>query len=147
MQIATTTAVLLGAGIWIGAIVFQSFVVAPSVFSTLESSTAATFLRTLFPRFFLLGLVCGIFMIIALTLNSAWVPPQRTLLMGAIASLMVILQLGSLLAVPFINTARDQGSSGRRRFALLHGVTVSATLVILLLGIAVVAIASMPVGA
>ena len=46
--------------VWIGSIVFQSFVVAPTIFKRLPPESAGVVLRALFPRFFRLGLLCGL---------------------------------------------------------------------------------------
>jgi hypothetical protein len=144
MQTAVSTVVLLGAGVWIGAIVFQAAVVAPSIFRNLGSTAAARLLRDLFPRFFRLGLVCGLCMLPGLIVSYLQVPFSRTQLMLWFACLMLVLQTASLALVPLINRARDQGPSALRKFGLLHGASVMATLSILLLGIAVVVLAATP---
>jgi hypothetical protein len=48
-----------GLCVWIGAIVFFSFVIAPSLFQTLPAETAGRVLSVVFPRYYLLGLVAG----------------------------------------------------------------------------------------
>ena len=66
METFAAAVLTISAGVWIGAIVFQSAVVAPAVFVDLDEAAARSFLRTLFPRFFRLGLVCGALMLAAL---------------------------------------------------------------------------------
>ena len=59
MLLVALSLVLAASGAWIGAILFQSAIVAPSVFSVLDEASARRFLRTLFPRFFRLGVICS----------------------------------------------------------------------------------------
>jgi len=46
--------------VWLGAIVLFSFVVAPTVHGVLEKQAAARLLRNMFPRYYALGIVCGL---------------------------------------------------------------------------------------
>jgi hypothetical protein len=128
-------------GLWIGAIVFHSFIVAPLVFKTLETGQARVFLRALFPRFFKLGLGCGIVLILALIVAGAglgW--PNLLLGLLGTACVMAFLEAYALWLVPRINAARDAGDAGARQFKSLHGLSVLLTLAILLLGLGVAGI-------
>ena len=127
----------VAAAAWVGAIVFQSFVVAPTTFKSLDESQARGFLRALFPRFYQLGLACGVIMLIATGIAgsvSGWPPLLRWLL--AAAAVMTAAEFVSLRMVPGINAARDQGAAGRARFDRLHRASVLLTLLILILGLA-----------
>ena len=138
---------LLACAIWVGAIVFQSAVVAPSVFTTLDQTRASTLLRTLFPRFFKLGLVCGAIMALALALQaglSAWTPVLTAL--ASLTALMLVLEGLSLWLVPRINAARDAGNAGAARFANLHRLSVLLTLAILFAGIAALVMIGLSAG-
>lgn len=129
---------LLACAIWVGAIVFHSAIVAPSVFATLDEPGARSLLRTLFPRFFRLGLVCGGIMAFVLVLVagfSEWTPVL--VFLAALTALMIVFEGVSLWLVPRINAARDAGDAGAARFASLHRLSVMLTLAILLAGIAV----------
>ncbi len=132
--------ITIAAAIWVGAIVFHSAVVAPSVFADLDEPTARRFLRTLFPRFFKLGLICGGIMLLALAaagVTGDWSGLMAAILTGTLA--MTVLEAISLAMVPAINASRDAGASGVTRFRRLHTVNVLLTVVILLLGLAVLA--------
>ena len=59
MTAILVTLLLVVVGIRLGAIVFQSAYVAPVVFTVLDEAAASRFLRSLFPRFFKLGIGCG----------------------------------------------------------------------------------------
>ena len=141
METFAAAVLTISAGIWIGAIVFQSAVVAPSVFVDLDEAAARSFLRTLFPRFFRLGLVCGALMLAALLgfgVFAGWT--ATTTALASVTSVMIILEAISLMLVPHINAARDAGEAGDAKFARLHRTSVVLTVVILLLGIAFLAI-------
>lgn len=127
----------LAVAVQVGAIVFHSAVVAPTVFRQLDEASARRFLRTIFPRFYWLGLYCGIVATIAL--GVAALTAGSVLLQACLAAaiVMTILEVASLRLTPVINAARDAGAAERARFARLHRLSVVLTLVVLLLGVAV----------
>lgn len=140
MTAFATALLTIPAGIWVGAIVFQTAVVAPAVFVDLDEGSARKFLRTLFPRFYRLGLVCGALMLAGLAwlgVATGWPPSVLTL--GSVTVAMTVLEAISLAMVPHINAARDAGEAGRARFSHLHSISVLLTVVILLLGLGVLA--------
>lgn len=140
MAAFATALLTIAAGIWIGAIVFQSAVVAPAVFIDLDEVAARKFLRTLFPRFFRLGLVCGALMLAGLILFGALTGWTATVVVLAAATgAMVVLEAISLGMVPHINAARDAGEAGQAKFSRLHRTSVLLTVFILLLGISILA--------
>jgi hypothetical protein len=140
MESFATALVTIAAGTWVGAIVFQSAVVAPAVFVNLDESAARSFLRTLFPRFFRLGLICGALMLAGLLVSGFFAGWSSTLVsLTTVTAVMLILEAISLGMVPYINSARDAGAAGAVNFARLHRASVLMTIVILLLGIAVLA--------
>jgi uncharacterized membrane protein len=141
MAVFATTILTIAAGTWVGAIIFQSAIVAPAVFVDLDANSARRFLRRLFPRFYWLGVGCGLLMGIAILLLAGLVGPSSSLLaIAAITALMLILELVSLWLVPRINAARDAGEAAAGRFGRLHRVSVILTVIILLLGIAVLSL-------
>lgn len=136
MEAFATALLTIAAASWVGAIVFQSAIVAPAVFVDLDADSARRFLRTLFPRFFKLGVVCGLLMGIAVVLlatNGSWASPLRVI--AAATGIMLVLELASLWLVPRINAARDAGAAAEDRFARLHRASVLMTVIILLLGL------------
>lgn len=136
MEAFATALLTVSAASWVGAIVFQSAIVAPAVFVDLDADSARRFLRTLFPRFFKLGIVCGVLMgtaVLLLAANGGWSSPLR--MIAAATGTMLVLELISLWLVPRINAARDAGAVAEDRFARLHRASVLMTVVILLLGL------------
>lgn len=133
-----TSLVTISTAVWVGAIVFQAAVVAPSVFATLEESQAHMLLRTLFPRFFRLGLACGSVMLASVLVLIA-VEGGNSALAGLAGVVLIMLLLAgmALRMVPSINAARDAGAAGRTRFDRLHQLSVLLTVSMLALGVAV----------
>ncbi len=135
METIAITVFTVACGSWLGAILFHSAVVAPSTFKRLPADMAGAFLRVLFPRFFIFGLVCGAVMLAAAVLLMSVQTAEGVahwLLLGALV--MVLLEAVSLAMVPAINRARDEGHTAA--FGRLHGLNVLLTLLILVAGIA-----------
>ena len=123
----------LSAGVWLGTIVFHGAVVAPTVFRSLSEADASAFLRALFPRYYRLGIVCGLTLSAALFAGAYlqdWPVVMRWQL--GIALAMTALTAYSLRLVPLINAARDAGAAAEARFHALHKRAVAINLVILL---------------
>ncbi len=132
--------IVLSTGVWIGAIVFQAAIVAPLVFRVLDEPGARVLLRGLFPRFFRLGIVCGIGYLVGAGLLLATAGRDLLLMLFfAAGALMLAMQIVALALVPAINAARDAGPAGDTAFRRLHGLSVIMTVAILLIGIGVLA--------
>jgi uncharacterized membrane protein len=139
MSSFAATLAAIAAAVWIGAVVFQSFFVAPAAFRSLDADDVKRFLRTIFPRFFRLGVICGLVMVVGLVTASSGGGPVRESWMLVAAAGVAAMAAISLALVPSINRARDAGEAGARRFKALHGSSVILTLISLGLGIAVLA--------
>lgn len=136
MEALATAVVTIAMATWVGAIIFQSVVVAPAVFVDLDREAARRFLRTLFPRFYRLGLVCGLITLAGIASIALMSDFSKSLAaLTAAAMLMLVLEFISLWMVPRINAARDAGELGVARFEYLHRISVALTIVILILGI------------
>ena len=138
MEALASSLITIAAATWVGAILFQSAVVAPAVFVDLDGDSARRFLRTLFPRFYRLGILCGGVMgagIVMLVWASGWTYLLAT--MASAVSAMLMLEILSLRMVPRINAARDAGAPGAANFDRLHRLSVMLTVVILLLGLGI----------
>ena len=130
-------ALLLSASL--GAMVFFSAVIAPTTFQALPEDMAGRFLRSIFPKYFLINglaaLVAGVLTFVA----------TSDLLLAAI-----LMAAGSALlwcrfvAIPVINEARDQSLAGdvaaKVRFNRWHRVTVLINSVEMLVLIGIIAV-------
>ena len=125
MEFADKLSVLLP-GIIIGVILFQTIVVAPTVFKSLGAELASPFLRAIFPRLFLFVALCGFASCIERFFSN------HELSFGLLSALVtVIFMLICLFLVPMTNKAKDNRNDGL--FRGLHSLSVALTLVVLVL--------------
>ena len=101
-------------GVISGMILFQTAIVAPVVFTTLDAENASKFLRKIFPRFFMIIFILGIS---ALIVSSVFLSIQGIVIAAATSISMII----SYLVVPATNKARDEDRS--TAFRRLHTLT------------------------
>ena len=114
---------ILLSGLISGVILFQTAIIAPSVFKVLSSNNAGPFLRTVFPKLFMFVAVLSMIGLILSLISSN--------------TLGLIIFFGSLLSmlicyfiVPVTNRARDEGNDNA--FKKLHTVSVVLTMIVLL---------------
>jgi len=125
-MIALQYLLVAGWAVWLGTIVFFSFVIAPTAFSALGREGAAPLMRAVFPRYYLVGLISGgtaLAAALALDLDMRVTAPLLASLVLAAYARQVI--------TPAVNTARD--SRDDTRFARLHGLSVRLNLIVLAL--------------
>ena len=130
MTLHTALAGLLGA--LLGSMLFFAAIVAPTVFHALPGDAAGPFLRRLFPRYYLWGLVLALLCTLLAQLAAA---PVAVSLGCAVISLLFVYTRQWL--VPQINRARDRQLAGDEAatalFRRLHLQSVSINLLQLLL--------------
>jgi hypothetical protein len=130
MNLGSTFFILIS-GISAGVILFQSFVVASSIFKVLPEDNAGILLRNLFPKFFLF--------LAALSLTG--------LAIGLVYSLeffpLIFMQLVNFFffvicysLIPATNKARDEDN--KKTFGMLHTVSVLLTLLALIINLSLV---------
>jgi len=110
-------------GVISGMILFQTSIVAPVVFTTLDAENASKFLRKIFPRFFMTIFILGISSLIVSSIFSS----IQGIVIAAVTAISMII---SYLVVPATNKARDEERS--TAFRRLHTLTVVLTLFTLL---------------
>ena len=120
---------ILLSGIISGMIIFQSALVAPTIFSILSEEQAGPFLRKIFPKLFLTITFLGIFSFVIAIFNEK-------LLITLIPLTTAILMTICYSLVPMTNRARDDGNA--KLFSRLHFVSVSLTVFVLLANISLV---------
>jgi Domain of unknown function (DUF4149) len=112
----------------LGAMLFFSAAVTPTLFATMTPDVAGRFLRTVFPRYFLIN--AGV----AAAAAACAAGLSRNLTAAAIlAGCAVVLVLARTVMVPVINTARDRASAGdaaaKATFDRWHLASVIANLI------------------
>lgn len=113
-------------GLVVGVILFQTAVIAPTVFRSLGPDQAGPFLRKVFPKFFVVLVVMGTAGAISALASDAsyqlWI-------------CLVTFTLGLLayLLIPMTNKSRDEGNE--KLFKKLHNASVLMTVLILVVNL------------
>ena len=130
MNLGSTFFILIS-GISAGVILFQSFVVASSIFKVLPEDNAGILLRNLFPKFFqFLAALALAALAISLVYGLEFFPLVFMQLMNFIFFVICY----SL--IPATNKARDEDN--KKRFGILHTVSVLLTLLALIINLSLV---------
>ena len=116
------------AGIICGVVLFQSSIIAPTVFRVLDLEDAGAFLRKVFPRFFTLIMACSLLMLVLVVISDS---SDKSRFMLPVANL--VFSGISYLMIPATNRAKDDGEE--KKFKALHSLTVTLTLLMLILNI------------
>ena len=116
---------ILLSGIICGMILFQSAIVAPIVFKNLDGDNAKVFLRSLFPKLFI---VCALLGFISLVQHALFGEPSSS---SYAVTLTTMISMGICYTiVPATNQARDAGD--HKQFSRLHKVSVYLTMMVLI---------------
>ena len=130
MNLGSTFFILIS-GISAGVILFQSFVVASSIFKVLPEDNAGILLRNLFPKFFLfLAALALAALVIGLVSGMEFFP----LVFMQLVNFIFFVVCYSL--IPATNRARDEDN--KKRFGILHTVSVLLTLFALIINLSLV---------
>ena len=106
----------------LGAMVFFVIVVSPTVFTSLSSDQASKFLRIIFPRLFLFGLILSLVTALGYYISSLFIE----MILALVSSILFFLNRN--LLTPLINYHRDKEIEGdiksKKYFKLLHLLSV-----------------------
>ena len=109
--------------ILLGAMLFFVIIVSPTVFTALSSDQASKFLRLIFPRLFLFGLVLSLITALGYNISGQYIE----MFLALFASILFFLNRNIL--TPLINYHRDKEIEGdiksKNYFKLLHLLSVS----------------------
>jgi uncharacterized membrane protein len=138
----------LGLGVWVGSILFFSFVVAPTAFRALDPQNAGLFIRGVFPRYYLFGIICGAITLAAgvavRAVRQEWAGRSAVTLaiVGAMFLTTVYARQGLMPIIERRRDARAAAEEGteayeaaHRAFRAGHRVSVILNLGVLLLGV------------
>ena len=121
---------LIVASIVSGLILFQSILIAPSINKVLKKKEASTFLRYIWPKFFLLiGILSLVSFMFEFLKNL-----NTTITLLSISGF--ILMIVCFLITPTINKAKD--NSKKQLWVVLHLSTVVITLIVLTINIFII---------
>ncbi len=102
----------------LGSMLFFAAVVAPTVFRALDAADAGKFLRAIFPRYYLWGIVLSVIALLVCVFHS----PKGAALMALVLAGFVY---SRQLLMPAINSARDRwhesdNAQDKAEFSALH---------------------------
>ena len=115
-------------GMAVGLILLQTAIVAPSLFRNLNIDDFGRAIRDLWPKFFLALIVIG-----SLSTASSYFDDEANLLHYSIGLTTVFLSVICYLIIPATNRATDEGN--QKKFSILHRISVTSTLLILIINI------------
>ena len=108
--------------ILLGSMLFFVIIVSPTVFTSLSSDQASKFLRIIFPRLFLFGLVLSLVTALGYYISSLYIE----MVMALVSSILFFLNRN--LLTPMINYYKDKEIEGdiksKKYFKLLHLLSV-----------------------
>ena len=110
--------------VWLGSVVFFSFVVAPTVHSVLDKPEAHRLLERLFPRYYAVGMACG-----AAAVVTAIAAGSGYLVTVPLVVACVLSAYARQVLVPALGAARAEADEAR--FGSLHTMSVRMNLVVI----------------
>src|SRR5215472_8887040 len=137
MRHLTLTAI----AVWLGAMGFFAFIVAPAAFGALERDAAGRFVSAVFPRYYGIGLALGL--VAAFGLGVRWMAgPWRGLDWTVAGLVLLMLALTLYAGAVVLPAARAAGGdpAAAMGFARLHRLSSILNVIVMLSGILVVVI-------
>ena len=129
---------LLSLVCWIGSIIFFSFFVAPVVFKTLEREKAGELVGIIFPRYYMIGYVCGVLVLMVLLLNGAvglkWCA-WGIMMVGTACAGLVVNPKAKTLKEQLKDSSEAEKPSLEARFKSLHSLSVKLNAAVLFAGL------------
>jgi hypothetical protein len=135
----------LALGLWVGALVVVSFVVAPAVFDAVPSETAGTVMGAIFPRYYAFTAGAGV---VALAAAALVRPSSWRALAVVLAVMLVATAYAGGVVSPRARALRPAlrqtpvDAAVRAEFESLHRRAVQLNGLVLVLGLAAVALAT-----
>ena len=127
----------LAVSAWLGGAALFTFVLTPTLFSTLSRDQAGAIVGLLFPGYFRWGLACGLIALAALAFSGL---PRKRLAAGILAAMLAVGAVQALVIEPkaaalkreipsFETTPADHPL--RQQFRRLHGLSAAGNLAVI----------------
>ncbi len=116
-------------GLIVGAIILQVAIIAPSMFRTLDLDNFGKAIRAIWPKFFAMIAIMGV-----LSLAVVYLEDDLSTYHSAIAVSSIVLASICYAIIPATNRATDNGD--HKTFKILHRISVSFTIILLIINIA-----------
>lgn len=135
---------LFSVSLWIGALVFFSFLVAPAIFKTLPRETAGDLLGHIFPKYYGLGCLCAVLSLGSLALLSAQSNAWYEARMMVLAFMTLIIFYSAFVMGPKVRELKTKlraiknqpdHAEQSKTFKRLHGFSMVLNLLVLIAGI------------
>lgn len=154
MQTALKFLYTLSISLWVGSMFFFSFMAAPSIFKVLPGETAGNVVSDIFPKYYMVGYVCGAAAIITagvlwLVYSSRGGVVNYLRIGGLVLMLGLSLYAGEVVRPMAAETRAEmrtlaEGSPGyqavHNKFRLLHARSAIMNISVFVLGIAILVI-------
>jgi len=101
----------------LGAMIFFSFVVAPTTFKLLDEENSRKFIRGIFPFYYLLNLTLSFVASVLFFLNQ-----NLSIDFSLMASVSVLFAISNFILMPMINKFRDNNED--KKFKISHFISV-----------------------
>tara|TARA_B100000575_G_scaffold5088_1_gene3766 strand:- start:1812 stop:2213 length:402 start_codon:yes stop_codon:yes gene_type:complete len=115
-------------GIMCGLIIYQSIVIAPSINELLNKQDASTYLRYIWPKFFLITAFLSV--VAGLIIQFSNLDQNFAKIVFIVSAVLMLI---CFFAIPFMNDARD--SDAENLFFILHAGSMIFTLIVLVLNL------------
>ena len=131
---------LLSLVCWVGSIFFFSFFVAPVVFKTLEREKAGELVGIIFPRYYMIGYVCGVLVLVTLLLAGpetvglkwcAW----GIMMLGTASAGLGVNPRAKTLKEKLKDASETEKPDLEARFKTLHSLSVKLNAAVLFAGL------------
>tara|TARA_B100000945_G_scaffold249348_1_gene205907 strand:+ start:3600 stop:4007 length:408 start_codon:yes stop_codon:yes gene_type:complete len=119
---------LIISGIISGMILFQTSIIAPTVFKTLEADQVRIFLRNIFPKLFRVLFLTGIISIIILIIFKS-----NNKIQYSVSLISIIFPFICYKIIPITNKAKDDGNE--KIFSVLHRISVLSIMIVLIINL------------
>lgn len=137
---------LLSVAVWIGSIVFFSFIGAPAIFKAVDRKTAGDIVGVIFPKYYALGYVCALASLASLVFIGAKTGFTHSLKYGmaALAVMGALTLVSGAVIAPkardvkqMIRAETDEAKIAelRGRFGRIHAVSATLNLLTLAAGL------------
>jgi uncharacterized membrane protein len=150
LLIAARVLYLLALVVWLGEVLFLSFVVAPALFTTFPVEEAGRAVGTLFPIYYKIGYVSGAVMLVAaLVLRTVASGRAWALVAGVVAVMLVVTLYAGIVIEPRARALRPElhaasvAPAVKEEFDRLHRRAVQLNGIVLLGGLAVAVISAL----
>ncbi|MBI5234839.1 MAG: DUF4149 domain-containing protein [Deltaproteobacteria bacterium] len=143
---------LLSLSIWVGSMVFFSFLAAPAIFKKLPRETAGDVVGEIFPKYWLLGYtacVTAVLTLVIMSVEGGSIPTARMTVIAAMTlivfcnGLVVATKARRIKAEIRVAGQQDEKDGLKARFKRLHAVSAVLNMASLILGTALIFLTTM----